>query len=94
MDTKWWYAHAYDDFERFRTGAITVETLLSKMTEAFVRCVDSMIATVFNDAGNNLPATFSVASSMNVAEMRELIQKVKVASGKNIRIMGTVFFAI
>ena len=89
LDTKWWYAHVYDDFERFRVGAITIEELLTRMTSAFIRCVDSMIATVFNDAANNLPATFSVASTLTVAEMRELIQKVRVASGKNIRIMGT-----
>ena len=89
LDTKWWFAHVYDDFERFRVGAINVETLLTKMTEAFIRCVDSMIATVFNDAANNLPAAFSIAASLSTVEMRELIQKVRVASGKNIRIMGT-----
>jgi len=89
LDTKWWFAHVYDDFERFRVGAIDVETLLTRMTDAFVRHIDTLIATVFNDAAVNLPATFSVAAALTTPEMRELIQKVRTASGKNIRIMGT-----
>ena len=89
LDTAWWFAHVYDDFERFRVGAIDVQTLLTRMSEAFTRHVDTMVATVFNDAAVNLPATFSVASALAAAEMRELIQKVRTASGKNIRILGT-----
>ena len=89
LDTEWFYAHVYDDFERFRIGAISVETLLNRMTEAFIRHVDTMIAVVFNDAATNLPATFSVAATLTTQDMRELIQKVRTASRKNVRIMGT-----
>ena len=89
LDTKWFASHVYGDFERFRTGAITVEAMLNKMTEAFVRHVDTMIAYAFNDAATNLPAAFNVGASLATIELRELIQKVKVASRKNIRIMGT-----
>ena len=89
LDTKWFFAHVYDDFERFRVGAIDVQTLLNKVTEAFVRTVDSLIATAFNDAAINLPPAFAVAASLTTPDMRELIQKVRTATGKNIRIMGT-----
>ena len=89
LDTEWFYAHVYDDFERFRTGAINIETLLNKMTEAFVRHVDTMVAMAFDDAATNLPAAFSVAATLTTQDMRELIQRVKTASRKNIRIMGT-----
>ena len=89
LDTEWFYAHVYDDFERFRTGAIDIETLLNKMTAAFVRHVDTMIAMAFDDAATNLPAAFSVAATLATQDMRELIQRVKTASRKNIRIMGT-----
>ena len=89
MDTKWFYAHVYDDFERFRIGAITIETLVVKITEAFIRCADTLIASAFNDAATNLPAAFNIAFSLTTPEMRELIAKVKTYSQKNIRIMGT-----
>jgi len=89
LDTKWFAAHVYDDFERFRVGAITVEELLSAMTEAFVRHVDTMIAVAFNDAANNLPTALSVTNILTTQDLRELIAKVKTASRKNIRIMGT-----
>ena len=89
LDTKWFAAHVYDDFERFLVGAISAETLLNKMTEAFIRHVDTMISIVFTDAAENLPATFQTAATLNAQDLRELIQKVKVASGKNVRILGT-----
>jgi len=89
LETEWFYAHVYDDFERFRTGAITIDVLLNKMTEAFVRHVDTMISMVFDDAATNLPAQFNIAAALAMDVMRELIQKVRTAGGKNVRIMGT-----
>ena len=89
IPTKWFYVHAYDDFERFRLGAITIEQMVTKLTEAFVRHVDSLIAVTFNDAATNLPAPFNIAAALTVPDMRELIQKVKTASRKNVRILGT-----
>jgi hypothetical protein len=89
LDTEWFYAHVYDDFERFRIGAISIETLLNKMTEAFTRHVDTMVAMAFNDATTTLPPVFSVAATLATQDLRELIQRVKTASRKNISIMGT-----
>ena len=89
IDTGWFYAHVYEDFERFRSGAITIDVLLTKMTEAFVRHADTLVAVEFNDASVNLPAAFHTAASLEKNEMTELILKVKTASRKNIYIMGT-----
>lgn len=89
LDTKWFVSHVFDDFERFKTGAITMESLLAKVTEAFVRHVDTMIAVAFNDAADNLPAAFNFAGTLTTLDMRELLAKVKTASRKNVRIMGT-----
>jgi len=69
LDTEWFFAHVYDDFERFRTRAIDVETLSNKMTAAFVRHVDTMIAMAFDDAATNLPAAFSVAATLATQDM-------------------------
>ena len=91
LETTWWFAHVYDDFERFIIGAIDVQTLLTKITEAFTRTVDSMIANVFNDAATNLPvhSNLAVAAALSTDEMLELILRVRTASRKSIRIMGT-----
>ena len=89
LDTEWYVGHVYDDFERFLTGAIDIQTLATKLTESFVRTVDSLIATAFNDAAVNLPSPFNVAAALTTADMRELIAKVRTKSGKNVRIMGT-----
>jgi hypothetical protein len=89
VDTAWFYAHVYDDFERFLIGAITAENLLVKMTDAFIKHIDTMVAVAFNDASTNLPAAFNVAATLATADMRELIQKVKTASRANVNIMGT-----
>jgi len=89
LETEWFYAHVYDDFERFVTGNITVDKLLEKMTDAFVRHMDTLIAVAFNDAATNLPTEFNVAAALTAAEMRDLIAKVKKYSRKNIYIAGT-----
>jgi hypothetical protein len=89
LDTSWFYAHVYDDFERFRLGAVTMETLLTKITDAFTRHIDTMIAVAYNDAASNLPAAFNIAATLTTADLRELIQKVKTASRANVNILGT-----
>lgn len=89
LDTKWWFVHVYDDFERFLVGAITVEELLNAVADAFLDRINSMVSTVFNDAATNLPAQFNTASPLVTTEVTELIQKVRVASRSSIRIVGT-----
>jgi len=89
LETEWFVAHAYDDFERFLQGAIDVSTLLNAIAAAFNRHIDSMIANVFNDAATNLPTDFSHAGALATADMRELAQRVKTATRKNVSIMGT-----
>jgi len=89
VPTDWFYARWYDDFERFLTGAITVETLANKLTQSFINHVDNMVAAAFNDAATNLPSAFNVAGTLSTQKMKELILKVKTASRKNVVIMGT-----
>jgi len=90
VETKWFVTHVYDDFERFLVGAITIEQLINAMTTAWVRHGDTLVATVFNDAASSMPADFNIANTLTTAEMKELIQKVKVKAGvPAIRIMGT-----
>ncbi len=89
LDTEWFYVHVYDDFERFLTGAITAEVLLTKMTEAFTRHIDTMISVAFNDAAINLPAKFNTGAPLSTTELQALIRNVKTATRSPISIMGT-----
>lgn len=91
LDTKWFYAHVYDDFERFITGAINIEALITKIGEKFVQHVDTMVSVAFNDAATNIPVAsgFSFAGALAMADMRELILRVKTAARKPVRIMGS-----
>lgn len=89
IPTNWFYARWYDDYERFLTGAISVESLANRLTQSFINHVDNMIAAAFNDAGTNLPAAFTFAGTLSTSDMKEIILKVKTASRKNVVIMGT-----
>ena len=89
VETDWFGVHVYDDFERFRTGAITIEQYMDAITQAFVRCIDTLIASAFNNAATNLPATFNVAATLDAQELRELVSKVRTGAQKDVRIMGS-----
>lgn len=89
IDTEWFYAYVYDDFERFLTGATTIEYLMNKLTQAFIQHADTLVAVAFNDAATNLPPEFAFAGTLTTNDVKEYILKVKTASRKNIRIIGT-----
>jgi hypothetical protein len=89
VETEWFYVHVYDDFERFKTGAITVEEFMEQITRAFITLADTLVAVAFNDAATRLPATFNVASTLSTADVRELVAKVKTYSRTGVAILGT-----
>lgn len=89
VPTKWFFAHVYDDYERFLTGAITVQELVAAVADAYIRHVDSMVATAFNGADATLPAQFNITGPLDMDDFTELVMRVQVASGQPVRIYGT-----
>lgn len=89
LDQEWIYIHVYDDFERFLKGLTTVSDLIKAMQGAMQRAIDERVYTAFNGAGTYLPAAFQVTGVYDEDKMRELIQRVQVASQKNVILAGT-----
>lgn len=89
VDTSWSYIRVYDDLERFLKGAITLPEMIAKMQKAFQDDIDSRIFSAFNGAGTYLPAEFQVTGAYSRAQMDNLIQKVTVATQKNVILAGT-----
>lgn len=89
IPTSWFFAHVYDDYERFLTGAVTIEELVNALTQGFTRHVDSMITNAFQDAGNGLPSEFQQSGTLTTEEILDLIQMVTVYSGQPVTIYGT-----
>lgn len=89
LDTEWIFIRVYDDLERFLKGAITLPVLVAKMQKAMQNDIDGRIVTAFNGAGTYLPAEFTVSGTYTKSAMADLIQKVQIASQKNVVLAGT-----
>lgn len=89
IPTSWFFAHVYDDYERFLTGAVTIEELVTSLTNAFTRHVDTMITNAFMDAGTGLPSEFLHSGTLTTDDMLDLIQMVSIYSQQPVSIYGT-----
>jgi hypothetical protein len=89
IPTEWFYVRAFDDIERFITGAITIEELVRQIQEAFDRQTDTQIASAFNGANTKLPSDFNITGALTKEEVINLTQLVKKAALRNIKIAGT-----
>lgn len=89
LATEWIFIRVYDDFERFLKGIITLPELVAKMQKAMQNEIDSRIYSAFNGAGTYLPASFQKTGSYTKAQMSDLIQRVQIATQKNVVLAGT-----
>lgn len=79
----------YDELERFLKGTITLAKMVVNLQKAFQDEIDSRIYTSFNGIGTYLPAKFQETGSYDKDTLADLIQRVQVASRRNVILAGT-----
>lgn len=89
VSTEWIYLRVYDDLERFLIGAITLPEMLAKLQKGFQNEIDGRIYASFNGIGTYLPSAFQEKGSYDRGLMNDLIQRVQIASQKEVIIAGT-----
>ena len=89
VPTEWIYIRVYDDFERFMIGAITLPEMVAKMQAAMQREIDARIFSSFNGIGTYLPEAFKETGAYVRETMLDMIQRVQIASQKNVVLAGT-----
>ena len=89
LQTEWIAIRVYDELERFLKGTVTLAEMVAKLQKAFQDEIDSRIFTSFNGIGTYLPAKFQESGSYDKDTMSDLIQRVQVASQKNVILAGT-----
>lgn len=89
LTTEWIYIRIYDELERFLKGTITLSDMMTRMQRSFQNEIDARIFTAFNGIGTYLPAKFQETGTYDKETLSELIQRVQVASQKNVILAGT-----
>lgn len=89
VQTEWIGIRVYNELERFLKGLITLAEMVTKLQKGFQNEIDSRIYTSFNGIGTYLPAKFQESGSYDKDTMADLIQRVQVASQKNVILAGT-----
>lgn len=89
IQTEWIGIRVYDELERFLKGTVTLAGMVAKLQKFFQNEIDSRIFTAFNGIGTYLPAKFNENGSYDKDTMADLIQRVQVASQKNVILAGT-----
>ena len=89
VSTGWVYIHIYNDLERFLKGTITLPEMLAKLQKSFQNEIDSRIYAAFNGVGTYLPSAFQEKGTYDRGLMNDLIQRVQIASQKEVIIAGT-----
>ena len=89
VPTEWIYVRVYDDFEKFLNGTITLPEMMTKMQAAFQREIDARIFAAFNGIGTYLPEKFKETGAYVRETMLDIIQRVQIASQKNVVLAGT-----
>lgn len=79
----------YDELERFLKGTITLAKMVANLQKAFQDEIDSRIYTSFNGISTYLPAKFQETGSYDKDTLADLIQRVQVASRRNVILAGT-----
>ncbi len=89
VSTEWIYIRVYDDLERFLKGTATLTEMLNRIQKSFQAEIDSRIFAAFNGISTYLPSKFKETGSYDRSQMNDLIQRVQVASQKNVILAGT-----
>lgn len=89
LTTEWITIRVYDELERFLKGTVTLAEMVAKLQKSFQNEIDTRIFTSFNGIGTYLPAKFQESGSYDKSTMSDLIQRVQVASQKNVILAGT-----
>ena len=89
LTQEWITIRVYDELERFLKGTVTLAEMVAKLQKAFQNEIDSRIFASFNGIGTYLPAKFQETGAYDKATMTDLIQRVQIASQKNVVLAGT-----
>lgn len=89
VSTEWIYIRVYDELERFLKGTVTLPEMMAKLQKGFTNEIDTRIYTSFNGIATYLPAKFQETGSYDRDTMSDLIQRVQIASQKNVVLAGT-----
>lgn len=87
--TEWIGIRVYEELERFLKGITTLVEMMTKLQKSFQTEIDSRVYAAFNGIGTYLPAKFQESGSYDKSTMNDLIQRVQVASQKNVILAGT-----
>lgn len=85
----WIYIRVYDELDRFLKGTVTLAEMVAKIQKGFQNAIDEMVFASFNGIGTYLPAKFQETGAYDRATLNDLIQRVQVASQKNVILAGT-----
>ena len=89
LQVEWITIRVYDELERFLKGTVTLAEMVAKLQKGFQNEIDTRIFTSFNGIGTYLPAKFQETGSYDKDTLSDLIQRVQVASQKNVILAGT-----
>ena len=86
---EWIRIRVYGELESFLKGTITLADMMAKLQKAFQNEIDARIVASFNGIGTYLPAKFQESGTYDRATMNDLIQRVQIASQKDVILAGT-----
>ena len=86
---EWVGIRVYAELESFLKGNITLAEMVAKLQKAFQNEIDARVFAAFNGIGTYLPAKFQESGAYDRATLNDLIQRVQIASQKNVILAGT-----
>lgn len=86
---EWIGIRVYSELESFLKGNVTLADMTAKLQKAFQSEIDARVFASFNGIGTYLPAKFQETGTYDKATMNDLIQRVQLASQKNVILAGT-----
>lgn len=86
---EWIGIRVYTELESFLKGNITLADMMAKLQKAFQNEIDARIVASFNGIGTYLPAKFQETGAYDRQTMDDLIQRVQIASQKDVILAGT-----
>lgn len=89
VSLEWVGIRVYAELESFLKGTITLADMMAKLQKAFQNEIDARIVASFNGIGTYLPAKFQESGTYDRATMNDLIQRVQIASQKDVILAGT-----
>lgn len=89
LPAEWYFIHVYDEFERFVTGAISLDRLMDKITKSINKYVQDRMYAQFTNVANAIPQDFVKSGNDEVA-LGNLCDVVAAAGGySSLTIAGT-----